>query len=660
MRTYTKLLATAFAGALALTIAPTFALAEGTAVASVGDTTYDTLQKAIDADGEVTLLEDVTLDAPVTIKPGATEVINGADKTITIAGGAAFNYFDESNLEGLASDTSLTVKDVTIASTIPETGHATVTGINASGVDVAFNGCTFEGLYDAVYANHVSDAKAEANTITISGCTFDKVAHIYGVDDGATAGARVDKLEVTLDNNTGTENMTPETFAVASVDGVGYKDLQAALDAVEKDGTVELLKDVATPQSLVLATDGVTINGNGHKITAASEFEPNAGISGTGASSLLTITGNGCTVENVSMVGTANTTHLLNIWAGEDAKDVTATVKDVTLNHSGSKSGVAVVVNHVNVTVDGAFDVTTGTNSWGGVNLDNKYGATNLNFAENANPVLTDVSGKNLPLVYVENSGDVVDELPTITSDNPNIATDIDENGISNVHVHTTELQNAKDATCTAEGYTGDEVCTVCGTTIAKGEKIAKLDHKLELQNAKDATVDAPGYTGDQVCTVCGQTIVKGEVIPALPAEARVMYRLYNKYTGEHFYTSNTEERTLLVGLGWTDEGIAWVAPGEGEAVYRLFNPYADDHHFTMNEGEYESLQKLGWVAEGVAWYSADAEDEGAYPLYRLFNPYEERATHLYTADQEEYDVLETIGWMKEGIAWYGLEIEEK
>ena len=56
MRTYTKLLATAFAGALALTIAPTFALAEtcdgGDAcdhVAAIGEEHYDTLNDAVDA-----------------------------------------------------------------------------------------------------------------------------------------------------------------------------------------------------------------------------------------------------------------------------------------------------------------------------------------------------------------------------------------------------------------------------------------------------------------------------------------------------------------------------------------------------------------------------------------------------------------------------------
>ena len=39
-----------------------------------------------------------------------------------------------------------------------------------------------------------------------------------------------------------------------------------------------------------------------------------------------------------------------------------------------------------------------------------------------------------------------------------------------------TEIKDAKDATCTEEGYTGDTYCTVCGEKIAEGETIAKVD----------------------------------------------------------------------------------------------------------------------------------------------------------------------------------------
>ena len=80
---------------------------------------------------------------------------------------------------------------------------------------------------------------------------------------------------------------------------------------------------------------------------------------------------------------------------------------------------------------------------------------------------------------------------------------------------HKTQLVGAKAATCTEDGYTGDEVCTVCGETVKKGEVIPALGHKTQLVGAKPATCTEDGYTGDEVCTVCGETVKKGEVIPA-------------------------------------------------------------------------------------------------------------------------------------------------
>ena len=80
---------------------------------------------------------------------------------------------------------------------------------------------------------------------------------------------------------------------------------------------------------------------------------------------------------------------------------------------------------------------------------------------------------------------------------------------------HKTQLVGAKAATCTEDGYTGDEVCTVCNETVKKGEVIPALGHKTQLVGAKAATCTEDGYTGDEVCTVCGETVKKGEVIPA-------------------------------------------------------------------------------------------------------------------------------------------------
>ena len=106
----------------------------------------------------------------------------------------------------------------------------------------------------------------------------------------------------------------------------------------------------------------------------------------------------------------------------------------------------------------------------------------------------------NVTVTETERNDQTVNNAETLTAD-----------------LHTeTETVNAKAATCTEDGYTGDVVCKACGKVITKGEVIPALGHKIELVGAKAATCTEDGYTGDEVCTVCGEIVKKGEVIPAL------------------------------------------------------------------------------------------------------------------------------------------------
>lgn len=130
------------------------------------------------------------------------------------------------------------------------------------------------------------------------------------------------------------------------------------------------------------------------------------------------------------------------------------------------------------------------------------------------------------------------------------------------------------------------------------------------------------------------------------------IFRLYNPYSGEHFYTSNGSERAHLISLGWNNEGIGWVAPSSGAAVYRLYNPYSGDHHFTTSSSERDILVNLGWTSEGVGWRTAGTD---GVPVYRQYNPYGEAFYHNYTASKAENDHLVSLGWLAEGVGWYGL-----
>ena len=88
---------------------------------------------------------------------------------------------------------------------------------------------------------------------------------------------------------------------------------------------------------------------------------------------------------------------------------------------------------------------------------------------------------------------------------------------------HDTEIVGAKEPTCTEDGYTGDEVCKTCGVTVKKGEVIPALGHKIKLVGAKEPTCTEDGYTGDEVCTICGEIVKKGEVIPATGHDTEIV-----------------------------------------------------------------------------------------------------------------------------------------
>ncbi|MGM9639956.1 MAG: S8 family serine peptidase [Faecousia sp.] len=186
-------------------------------------------------------------------------------------------------------------------------------------------------------------------------------------------------------------------------------------------------------------------------------------------------------------------------------------------------------------------------------------------------------------------------------------------------HTHSLKVINAKDATCTEDGYTGDEICTVCGETVKTGEvipalghqwgewtetkaptctekgqetrvcqrdashteirEIEALGHKTELKNAKEATCTEKGYTGDEICTVCGETPKKGEELPALGHDFSVKGETVAPTETEDGYTvykcsrcDATEHRDVVPATGHKCASEAFT----DLRVNQWYHPYTD------------------------------------------------------------------------------------
>ena len=115
------------------------------------------------------------------------------------------------------------------------------------------------------------------------------------------------------------------------------------------------------------------------------------------------------------------------------------------------------------------------------------------------------------------------------------------------------EIKNAKNASCSLEGYSGDEYCADCGTLLEEGQVIEKTEHMwnegqittdatcteegirtftcifcgitkteaiaatghkaTEVRNKKNATCVSEGYSGDEYCADCGTLLEEGQAI---------------------------------------------------------------------------------------------------------------------------------------------------
>ena len=87
--------------------------------------------------------------------------------------------------------------------------------------------------------------------------------------------------------------------------------------------------------------------------------------------------------------------------------------------------------------------------------------------------------------------------------------------GVTTCAHENTELRNAKEATCTEPGYTGDTYCKDCGEKIGTGTAIPAKGHTEVIDEAVAATCTTPGKTEGKHCSVCNEILVAQKEIPA-------------------------------------------------------------------------------------------------------------------------------------------------
>lgn len=125
-----------------------------------------------------------------------------------------------------------------------------------------------------------------------------------------------------------------------------------------------------------------------------------------------------------------------------------------------------------------------------------------------------------------------------------------------------TELKNAKEATCSTEGYTGDKICKDCGKTIEAGKTIPKKEHIWDAGKVTKAANCTEKGSRTYTCQSC--SITRTEDIPALghkavtDAAVAATCETDGKTEGSHCSVCGkvlTEQKTVkATGHDW-DEG---------------------------------------------------------------------------------------------------------
>lgn len=136
------------------------------------------------------------------------------------------------------------------------------------------------------------------------------------------------------------------------------------------------------------------------------------------------------------------------------------------------------------------------------------------------------------------------------------------------------------------------------------------------------------------------------------------LYRLYNSWSGDHFYTTSAAERdNAIAAYGYQAEltecfVYSSQAPG-ATPLYRLRSPSTGDHFYTTSEAERDNaIANSGYVSEGIACFMFSAAAPGATPLYRLLS----RSTgdHFYTSSADERDFMIAYNnYVDEGVAGF-------
>ncbi|MCB2189885.1 MAG: hypothetical protein KQJ78_26015 [Deltaproteobacteria bacterium] len=147
------------------------------------------------------------------------------------------------------------------------------------------------------------------------------------------------------------------------------------------------------------------------------------------------------------------------------------------------------------------------------------------------------------------------------------------------------------------------------------------------------------------------------------PLRRAYWYRAYNPTQTYHFFTKSRAEFLNAVNNGgYQDESTnnpylfqVLAEPGPGAAqVFRLYNAYSGRHYYTFFTQERDVLVSLGWNYEHGEGYLYRTATPNTYEIYKLYHTVV--GVHLYTANASEvrYVLANIPGWEQHSSLGWG------
>ena len=174
------------------------------------------------------------------------------------------------------------------------------------------------------------------------------------------------------------------------------------------------------------------------------------------------------------------------------------------------------------------------------------------------------------------------------------------------------ELKNAKEATCSEEGYTGDQICKDCGVIVENGKTISKKEHSWDSGKVTKAATCTEKGIRTYTCQSCG--ITRTEDIPALghkavtDAAVAATCETDGKTEGSHCSVCGTiltaQKTVKATGHDWDEGKITKAATCEEKGV----KTYTCR---TCKKTRTEDVSALGHQAVTDAAVAATCETDG-------------------------------------------------